>query len=59
MIHEFVGEIFITHAGIEYMYLLIHVYFFMTYYLHFQREKKKIIEICLISFTTALEMLKY
>lgn len=59
MIHEFVGEIFITHAGIEYMYLLIYVNFFMTYFLHFEREKKEIIEIHLISFTTAFVMLEY
>lgn len=37
MIHEFVGEIVITCAGIEYMY----VNFFMTYFLHFERGKKR------------------
>lgn len=42
MIHEFVGEIVITCAGIEYMYLLMYVnLFFMTYFLHFERGKKR------------------
>lgn len=39
--YEFVGEIVITCAGIEYMYLLMYVNFFMTYFLHFERGKKR------------------
>lgn len=60
MIHEFVGEIVITCAGIEYMYLLMYVNFFYDIFSTFwKRKKKKIIKIYLISFTTALVMLEY
>lgn len=41
MIHEFVGEIVITCAGIEYMYLLMYVNFFMTYFYILKEEKKE------------------
>lgn len=59
MIYEFVGEIFIIYVGIEYMYLLIYVNFFMIYFLYFEREKKEIIEIYLILFIIVFVMLEY
>lgn len=59
MIYEFVGEIVIICVGIEYMYLLIYVNFFMIYFLYFEREKKEIIEIYLILFIIVFVMLEY
>lgn len=41
MIYEFVGEIVIICVGIEYMYLLMYVNFFMIYFLYFERGKKR------------------
>lgn len=59
MIYEFVGEIVIICVGIEYMYLLMYVNFFMIYFLYFEREKKEIIEIYLILFIIVFVMLEY